>query len=266
MAFPGSFWPGHETEERSASLEGPVGMATGTFQPSCPLLLLSLCVPSMCPRGCPTTSFWHLEGLSHPYGFCSEIFSRRLYFLSTKPPIWHHKEWGFDLSLHLQSSRQSPSLCTCRPPFSLDIFRMIIPLHSSYWGFVHLLRLIQDLTCPNSTIPGKPNCRWTSGCWSWFAQSWITVTPTSSRVARLHGTSTVLAVWCSHMQAQCPELLKVQWYGRRQSIFLLFCSLGSFEEALRRAGAFVPHQHPTLSAQQLSSSAAPVGKVVFSSW
>lgn len=138
-------------------------------------------------------------------------------------------------------------------PFFLDTFHMIILLHFSYWGFVHLLRFIQDLTCTNSVIPGKPNYRWTSDSWSWL-QTWITVTPTSSQLAWLQGISSVLTLWYSHMQAQCPELPKVQWYGRRGSIFLPLCSFGSLEEALRRVEAFAPHQHPPLSTQQLSIS------------
>lgn len=85
------------------------------------------------------------------------MFSRCLYCLSTKPPIWQHRV-GFCLSLHLSLPGSPPPYCTCRSPFSPDTFHMIIPLYSSYKGFVHLLRLIQHLTCPNSTIPGKPNC------------------------------------------------------------------------------------------------------------
>lgn len=45
-----------------------------------------------------------------------------------------------------------------------------------------------------------------------------------------------LVVWYSHMQAQGPELFKVQWYGRSGPVVLPFC-FGDFEETLGRAGA-----------------------------
>lgn len=143
--------------------EDPAGMATGTLAPLCPLLLSLLCMVSTCPQRCPAASFRDLEGLSHPHGFCLEIFSGCPYFLSTYPSVWHHRELG-SISLCTFSLPGSlPPSCTHRSPFSLDTFHLIILPHSSCWGFVHLLRLIQDLTCPNSTMPGKPNCRWTSG-------------------------------------------------------------------------------------------------------
>lgn len=56
--------------------EDPAGMATGTLASLCPLLLSLLCIVSTCAQRCPTASFGDLEGLSHPYGFCLEIFSR----------------------------------------------------------------------------------------------------------------------------------------------------------------------------------------------
>lgn len=157
---------GQETEESSGSREDPAGMATGTLASLCPLLLSLLCMVSTCAQRCPTASFGDLEGLSHAYGFCLESFSRCPYFLSTQPSAWHHRE--LSLSLHLQSSRQPPPFFTGRCPFSLDTFHLLVLLHSSCWGFLHLLRLIQVLTCPNSTTPGKPDCRWTSGGRSWL--------------------------------------------------------------------------------------------------
>lgn len=115
--------------------EDPAGMATGTLASLCPLLLSLLCMVSTCAQRCPSASFGDLEGLSHPYGFCFEIFSRCPYFLSTHPSTWRHRELG-SISLCTFSLPGSlPPFCTCRSPFSLDAFHLLILLHSSCWGF-----------------------------------------------------------------------------------------------------------------------------------